>query len=308
MDNRIEENLYRIIDGQLEYDDHSIKDPVGKVKLLGKKTYIKTLKSCFDLISDRDNFIFLCKIGKWDKDKEKRLKEIPIKLDKKKIEYFNNFFNPLKKGKIKTELDSLNIEYNDLVSTKNLYFNFTPIGIATGAMWRRMMFFTYEGENKFQALSYYHSKNLDNKDIRDVALCNDWLSYYTVSNQVFGSDPFLMTDYQRDLIHWSKVYENIRSHPDCPPDVLIADHDAFDGWMSSEQQKREKNKKKEKISGGISENARNVFVVTPPESVEEIYELNDQEGKARINSMYKELNEKGNMKDQEFTVNRILKE
>ena len=73
---KIEENLYRIIDGYIEFRGDRIYDPRGKILSLGKKAYARARRECYDTLSDKDIYILLCESLGWDAEKEKKLKEL----------------------------------------------------------------------------------------------------------------------------------------------------------------------------------------------------------------------------------------
>jgi len=104
--------------------------------------------------------------------------------------------------------------------------------------------------------------------VRSLARCDIWKSIW--ANKGFGFSLFKnkpdddLTINQRNLITWSRVYENIQESMDCPSDAAIANDDMLDGWFLIQQAKREKERMEqeaEEIGGrGKATNAQHVFV------------------------------------------------
>ena len=105
--------------------------------------------------------------------------------------------------------------------------------------------------------------------VRSLSRCDIWKSIW--ANKGFGFSLFLnkpehdLTINQRNLITWSRVYDNIQESLDCPSDKVIEDDDMLDGWFLIQQSKREKEKMEqeaEKLSGPTSKmaDASHVFI------------------------------------------------
>lgn len=70
--------------------------------------------------------------------------------------------------------------------------------------------------------------------IRNIARNEPWRSIWACrhnENGVFGSPTSALTDEQRYLAVWSRLYDNSYEDPEHPSDAVYADDDAFDGWL-----------------------------------------------------------------------------
>lgn len=303
----IDDILYRVIDGYIDFEDRKIYDPTNQVKIRGKKIYVQTLRSTFDLLSDRDLLIFLNRIGQWSSEIQAEYDRMPKLIEDQKLTYYKYHVDPIKRKQNRTVLENTVDRYNKLSAKRNSFYHFTSHGIAVGRMWRSMIEEMYDGNDYLNALSYYHKNKIDNDDIRDVALSSEWIAYFSVNENVFGSNPFNLTDYQRDLIHWSKIYSNVRSHPECPEEPIFNDHFAFDGWMIKQNRDRVNEKKKDNLSTGKIQNPRNFYAFGPRNSdeIKEIYDLNDDKAKAKISETFKQIKEEGTVKDHHLRSNTL---
>ena len=89
------------------------------------------------------------------------------------------------------------------------------------------------------------------------------------------------------------MYDNIFESPECPPDDVIQDDDALDGWLIVQRRKREEDQKRsaaENIIGNSKiSNADEVFIMTDPSSAKDVNQLNDPIARANQKSRLKEL-------------------
>lgn len=277
--------LYRILDGKIEYEEGYIRDPSLSIKKAGRKVYEECLKFYDDDIIDSKALNKMMIVyGLWSQEKEKRLEALPMLVDNQKVEYYRNFFIPPAKNKNKNAISLYNKELKDLIDIKYKYQYMTLEGIAVSAMWTEMIGLMYKGKNKLGALTFYNKNAINEHDIRDLALSNEWMSYCALTKSPHKS-PLKMTDYQRQLYSWTNVYRNVRSHPDFPGDHVLTDHDAFDGWMILTNRKEKAEKSNKVTFDKLKPNTRNVFIA--PESVEDFHNimaLNTPEALQKIKS------------------------
>jgi len=269
--------LFRILLGKLEYRKTFIKDPTFEIKYKGSRRYDKVFNKCQtqDLISDQDVYILLCKDGKWSLKDQKELDDLPRKIENQKIEYFNSYYNPTLRRNSKYKLETYYRRYEELSLIRNKFYYMTAEGIANGAMWMEMIQLMYKGSDIYPALNFYREHNISDKQIRDIALSDNWSSYTAAGKNILGKPTVKMTDYQRSLLSWSAVYRNCRNNPDCPPDNIFRDHDAFDGWLILESRKSKAERRMAPSSKGIRSDAKNVYTfVQTKEDAEDVLALN----------------------------------
>jgi hypothetical protein len=99
--------------------------------------------------------------------------------------------------------------------------------------------------------------------------------------------------FQRNIILFSKMYENARQSPEAPPDEVFEDDDAFDGWMAVQRKEADKDRSKknaDKISG---QKGDEIFMVTGKEDKEKIFDLNDHNERMAIKSKLAEVKAAG---------------
>lgn len=89
------------------------------------------------------------------------------------------------------------------------------------------------------------------------------------------------------------MYDNIYKSSECPPDEIINDYDALDGWMIVQRRKRDAQLNNRIVEDGISnekiKNSDHIFVLTGQEDIDKIYNLNTVENKINLGKRLKQL-------------------
>ena len=102
------------------------------------------------------------------------------------------------------------------------------------------------------------------------------------------------------------MYDNIYESMECPSDDVISDDDAIDGWFIIQREKRDKQQKEAGLESMLSDKTKNadeIMLMTNPrdkENIESIYSMNDAQGKMVTKSRFKQVEEQGEVKYQNF--------
>lgn len=135
------------------------------------------------------------------------------------------------------------------------------------------------------------------KDLKQCARDDNWRTMWlTKGGDVFEILP--LTEFQNMLAAFSKMYENVYQHPDCPSNNIIEDDDALDGWFLF--QNEEKNKDGNKYNAGSSTSESFIFTDDPDER-NAIQASNSPEAKAIQRMRERELAKNKLMKHKDFT-------
>ena len=111
-----------------------------------------------------------------------------------------------------------------------------------------------------------------------------WSNRDVSSCPLFIQDGFKeLTFSQKNLVIWSKLYDNIQEHMEAPSEEVVKDDDMLDGWFIVQTRKREKDKKEKDIDSTLGSNAGKdeVFVMANPadkEKIKAIRNMNDDQG------------------------------
>lgn len=206
----------------------------------------------------------LMKTGEWSKAEEERLEKLPKEMEDVKVDIYNNFYNYKKQEGVKKMLDSLRHTEVELVRKRETYKSSTCEGIALSAKNRYLIcsgaqtldggrFFTgnmddYDNDSVDLFIQDYFAQKIDDSVIREVSKHEPWRSIWTAGKYegaIFGTPASLLSQEQRMLVIWSRIYDSIHESPECPPETVLNDDDCLDGWMILNARKREKERQSE---------------------------------------------------------------
>lgn len=198
-------------------------------------------------------------------------------IDNLKKRLFRNRSSKSAIKSISAELTNTRAKLKDLLAPKSHMSNNTCEFIAQTEKLVSLLHATtfknnkpYKPANMNVVIEIWQESLASESLIRSLARCDTWRSIW--ANKGFGFKLFKknnpdddLTINQRNLITWSRVYDNIQESIDCPSDAAIANHDMLDGWFLIQQAKREKERMEqeaEALTGdrGKSANAQHVFV------------------------------------------------
>ena len=306
----LEKLLYRIILGYyyiyIDNEKFKIVYPSINIKYEAEILYDSIKEdNRFDknllTISEMDALLKKEKI--WDEQKEKDLKTAEIDLENSKVLLFQNFFNKDSAKQTRGMISAVTKAIIETTTIKNTFKHLTIedycLGIKNEFI---IMNSIYNSQNtlvfnhpdrddhEYKKLQVFIKEILEQnviaKNLRDLAKSELWKSYNNSSN--IDQNGLNITDDLRHLINLSKMYENVRQHPESPDDNIIADDDALDGWFIYQNRKVIQEKKKTSIMSKVrgNDNAGEVFILTnDKEETKEIIGLNDERTKKHIRGL-----------------------
>lgn len=120
-------------------------------------------------------------------------------------------------------------------------------------------------------------------DYREIARTEPWSSYWRISK----GDPFNIaiidwTEEQKTLALFSRIYDNVYQHTECPEEFVIEDDDMLDGWFLFIQSENEKEKFKKQIDkkGDKYNKATEMFIPVEDDlEAQRINEMNTPQNK-----------------------------
>lgn len=267
-------------------------------------------------------------LGLWDKDSDKMIITLEKKIEDLKLKLYESLKRPdqfkINKRAIKDSRRSL----NKLNNIKANFRNNTLEGYAQSIKSEYILYHTIYKDNerlfprpfsnKDNDVSYALFNNLIQEiyknsttmeDMKELARSGQWRAYWNCSKEnIFPKTATEWTDDQRLLVSFTRMYDNVYEHPECPDEKVINDDDVLDGWFIYQKKKREREKKENKsnrsFQSGSSRNmdrAQEVFL-TPNEdqSVEEIMDLNDTGSKIKLKERMNFIKQKGEVKEAEL--------
>jgi hypothetical protein len=138
-----------------------------------------------------------------------------------------------------------------------------------------------------QVWRIYFSMFLSEKQSREIARTEPWRSLWLLRdsgtvNLFANKDRELSVD-QKNLLIWSRMYDNIQESMECPTDDVIEDDDMLDGWFIVQRKKQEKDKAEAELEKSLSNskisNSDEIFVMAGSErDAERINNMNTMTG------------------------------
>lgn len=238
----------------------------------------------------------LMKTGVWTKAEEDELNRIPKGIEDLKVELYSNYFQYKRSEGVKKSLASLKHIEVQLLRKREEYKSSTCEGIALSVKNRFLICSstkTMEGGNFFIGslddydhdsvdifIQDYFNQKVNDELIREVSKHEPWRSVWTAGKyegSIFGKPASLLSQEQKMIVIWSKIYDSIYESPECPPEKVLEDDDCLDGWMIINARKREQERQSEHGYKPGDKFAKHdeVFIMTD----------DDEEGRRRVEQM-----------------------
>jgi len=308
----------RILSGvvffRYESNIYKIKSPTTEVRALGDFLAEEAAKDLnfSQLITRKDLKELLNSRGVWTHEDEGKLKTSEKDIEEMQISIYRNFFNSKAKESLKrrlkglrkaiskanekrTSLDNITLEaYKDFIKDR-FTVGMSLYDVNDSNIYSADCFFEQDAFMLDEAYNAWLSEYAMIPHLREISRTGPWRGYWDSCHNVdvFGVSSADLNMIQRNLVLFSKMYDNARQSPEVPPDELFEDDDAFDGWMATQRKEADKNRAKnnaDKISG---QKGDEIFMVTSKEDREKIFNLNDHNERMGIKSKLSEVRAAG---------------
>lgn len=254
-----------------------------------------------------------------NKDLKEVIKNLNESIDNYKLNLFREFFVDKKRQKLKKDLVLIKNKLGHFLNIQHSLDYLTLNGYATMIKTQflaAMSICTLEKKPIFhpddfltidyslvdKVIRHWNENRITHEEFRELARTEPWRSYSSARKEdAFGVAPIDLNDEQRTLLLYTKMYEGVYNHPECPSDELIEDDDALDGWMIDNKKRveREKNQRAiDKKLGDKHKDATEVFLpAESKEQIKKIEELNDTQAKMTKMQRNALLKQKGKVKE-----------
>jgi hypothetical protein len=318
----LENLIYRIINGNytinVENCTYKVLLPNIHIKHNAHSIYLKTIDehkydtSSWITSKNIDNLLKIYNI--WNTDKEEKFEALLKDLDQYKINLFRNYINLSIRTSIKTTIDIINQNIDELYTQKHCFDYLTLEYYAQNIKNQYLianMIYSVDNEKIFiydnfenidsmfleKILIEIQKNSINSSTIKKIARHELWRSFWNVSKEnIFEGKIKDWTDEQRSLINFTNVLDSVREHMEAPSEEIIKDDDALDGWILHQNQKNEQQKTKQLLDQKFNlskKNAGEVFVISQDKNERKaINDLNDVQTKKDIKNMIKLSNEK----------------
>jgi hypothetical protein len=327
---------YQIISGVIFCDvdgkTYSYKNPSIEHKCFAQKVYKDIFTQCKkEKIWDEDELMtYLLISGGWSSAEEEKLSKMVKNVTDLKIKLYELKLQSIEREMVRRGLNDTRAAIDTLYQKKHELDYLTCHGIASSAKLRYLTGasiyykskpywkdFSGWGKPDYLLDAIINEVNkcrLDEKKIREIARGEPWKSYWGSAKNsgkgVFGKPSIDLTDYQKNLILYAQMYDNIAESPDYPGDDVVKDDDMLDGWMLIQHKQREIEHNKGDIMSSIRnekiKNSEEVFIkVDTVEDAKKIYEANDFAGKVALAQRMKQIKEEGTVNELDLKETRM---
>lgn len=324
MDDRQREYFtHRIISGKVRcqtvFGLFYIKTPSHEEKYIAEQIYEETYEEaiCGGAYSKDAFSVFLEEKGVWTPISQAKHDKLTKNLEDLKVNLFHSFLDSGLRFQLKEAIEKTKLELSTLNEKLRSYDYVSADGIS---LLQKMKFLTamsiYGSDDKkvFTTESYWFADTkileavsvqinklrLQEQDIRLIARTEPWRSIWFCNKStrsIFPCSAVELTDEQRMLVYWSQIYDNIHESPKCPPEDLIADDDALDGWFivqsRSRKQETDKDWLESKITNPNIKNSSEVFIKVNKDDASRVYGVNDVMGRAKQRALFKKIEKDG---------------
>jgi hypothetical protein len=139
--------------------------------------------------------------------------------------------------------------------------------------------------------------------IRKLARSQQWRAYWETAkntNDLFDGPVSSWSLNQRELAHWSTIYDSVYNAYDRPSKDIIDDDDLLDSWFIRQGEKIEKRTQVSVIPKSNKSGRNEEFIMSDREGAKHVYNMNDPGTRVRIKARQKLLSQQGTMREQDM--------
>ena len=323
---------YQIISGvkfiTIDNVRYKLVAPSKELKLLAEHVYQDTMQSLrFDnLITKEKSKMFLLGLGIWGPNDDISLKKLETHLEDKKIALYRALYNTDRQKSIrkmikgakkainkaygrKHSLDYMTLDYHAFLTKRKFI-----IGICLRDPQDNKVYDEHDFWHSNSTVLERVVKKLDEdiiniEEYRELARNDPWRSIWSIGKEMCMGVPIIdLTDDQKMLVTFAKMYDNAYQSMECPSDEVFEDDDMFDGWMIDQRRARAKDNKQKELDNtkNIPDKAQEVFVFAPTrEDADKIYDLNDTTARMKIKQRTEMIEKLGTVEAQHLPDTQI---
>lgn len=271
-----------------------------------------------DFMTEDQTLEWMKSRGLWSDDDEEKIEALKRDIEKLKVGIYENRNRESNREQIRKYIRAAEKQLSEQVDKKHSFSSNTCEGVA---MLEKSFNFiktcTYYGGDKYDfkrlsvefVLHLFHDKILSEKQTREIARNDPWRSVWMLrdsnSYKLFANEGRELSIDQKNLLVWSRMYDNIQESMECPDDDVIEDDDLLDGWFIVQRKKRESEKAEADFDNSTKndkiKNSSEIFMVASnKKEVEKIETLNDINAKVIKKQRIHMAKQKGEVKASEF--------
>ena len=256
---RIRNGKYRI---QIFKQELEILSPTIEDEYYINKAYMDGMESSLDegFKTNEEMVFWMVEKNLWSYNEDADLKMYQQKVKDLKIDIYNARNSIKSRERVRSEIRNTELEVSKLNQKKSAYYNNTCEGIATvekiSEFLKRCTFckgelYDFEELPVDLVSSKYYSLFLAEQQIRELARNEPWRTIWSLNDtnsvSLFNNGGRELSHDQKNIMVWSKMYDNVQESMDCPQDDIIKDDDMLDGWLLVQGKKRDEERSKSEV-------------------------------------------------------------
>jgi len=273
---------------RIQGSSYYIGSPTAFQTFVSNEIYEESLLQAEEsgVLSSNEIIDYMKQWGMWTDEEEQQLTDYPDKIEKTKLELYDYQSRPHDFKLCKKRIEIYRNNMMDLLFKKHRFDYVTSEGFASfckvnylmGAglkdanfkpLWGDETFFEDHSGILDEVRSIYNQTRLKDIELRELARTDPWRLYWNTCDKhnMFGKQPIELTDEQKNLLAWSKLYDSVYEAMESPPEHIIEDDDLLDAWLILQRKKRIDKQQESKAENlQISKNpkinnAQNVFIM-----------------------------------------------
>lgn len=260
----------------------------------------------------------------WTNDDDVRYEGLKKDIEKLKVEIYKSRNNQELKEKIRKYLRAGEEQFAEQNYKKNQYYSNTCESIAV--MEKSFAFlkmcthlndkpFNFESITIDEIFNDYYSMILNERKIRELTRNEPWRSLWSLSStknfELFANKDQELSIDQKNILVWSKMYDNVYESLDCPSDDVIEDDDMLDGWFLIQRDKRKKERGEQELNQLTSndkiKNSSEIFLMSgkTKKDINRIHDMNDISSKTIKKQREELIKKKGAVGQNEFFDEKV---
>lgn len=251
--------------------------------------------------------------GIWTEKDDAGVEGLPKEIEDLKVKMFENLMRSKVRENLRTHVRRAEQQLEEILLKRAEYDTMTCEGYSAFARssWLVERCTRLKDGSKcdwdqfdfFKVMNNYFQVQPTEKQIRELAKTEPFRTNWAASKErIFDrTETAEITDPQKGLILWSKMYDGIHENPDCPSEDVIQDDDLLDGWLIYDRRKRETERNKNSAEA-YDMDADEVFIpVQTDEDQHRVDNLNDPTSQMVIRQRHNQIQDAQSLKHSELT-------
>lgn len=264
--------LYRILSGRTRLvvarRCYWLRCPTALERNWAQEIYFETLESSRleGVPDDEDILRELRRVRLWDDARQKLLDEIEKHIDQWRIKVYENLLRPKEQETARFYLNTARKKRQSLLLERHAWDSHSAQGVALLTRNRFLLArCLLHADNQTPVYPQFDHRDLPDTqplldeflaeqyrqrpgeaELRELARTEPWRSIWTgrqAGAAVLDRPVCDWSEEQRLLVVWTRIYDSAQESHEPPEEGVVEDDDCFDGWMLTQKQKRDADRK-----------------------------------------------------------------